>query len=104
MLTAGLLAVSLIAAVLLPLLLPHGGAVSVERDGEVIGNYPLDTDRQVRVEGEDGYNLLTIKDGMAYVEEADCRCGVCTAHSPIDKEGETIICLPHKLVMRIVEG
>lgn len=104
MLTAGLLVLSLIAAILLPLLLPSGEAVTLEMGGEVIGNYPLDTDRQVTVESENGYNLVVIKGGRVYVEEADCRCGVCTAHTPIDKEGETIICLPHKLIVRIVWG
>ena len=101
-LTAGLLAVGLIAAILLPILLPTGASVSIERNGETLATYPLDTDRRVRLESEDGYNLLVIENGRAYIEDSDCRCGVCVAHSPISKEGESVICLPHKLIVRVV--
>ena len=102
LLIAGLLAVGIIAAVSLSLLLPKGTFLSVERNGEVIAEYPLNEDVSVIVEDESGYNLIVIKEGAAYVERADCRCGVCTAHSPISREGETVICLPHRLVLRVV--
>lgn len=99
----GLLALGLIAAILIPLLLPSGGAAEVEIDGECRGVYSLSEDRTVRIESDEGYNTLVIKNGQAYIEDADCRCGVCAAHAPIDKDGETIICLPHKLVVRVVK-
>ena len=49
-------------------------------------------------------NVLVIKDGVAFVESADCPDEVCVAHLPISREGETIVCLPHRLVIRIVGG
>ena len=103
LLAAGLLALGLIAAILLPLLLPAGDAVAVEINGEAAGIYPLNVDRVERIESEGGYNLLIIKDGRAFIDDADCRCGVCVAHAPISDEGETVICLPHKLAIRIVK-
>lgn len=101
-LIAVLLAVGLAAAIILPLMLPPGGAVSVERDGRVLGEYPLDTDMRLRLDGSGGYNTLVIENGRAYIESADCPKGVCTAHPPVSKEGETIICRPHRLVIRVV--
>ena len=102
-LITGLLAIGLIAAILIPMLLPRGEAVSVEVNGKTVGVYRLDDDRSVRIECEEGYNILVIRDGQAYVEDADCQCGVCVAHTPISKEGETIICRPHRLIARVVK-
>lgn len=103
MLISALLALGLITAALLACLLPPGDRVTVEIDGESAGEYRLGEDQTVRLESEGGYNTLVIKDGRAYIEDADCRCGVCVAHTPIGQDGETIICLPHKLVVRVVK-
>lgn len=105
LLIACLLVIGITAALILPLLLPPGQAVSVELDGERIALLPLDTDTRLTVDPDgDGkdVNVLVIADGRAYVESADCRDGICVSHPPISKEGETVICLPHRLVLRIV--
>ena len=85
----------------------EGSAVCVEVDGTVIGTYPLSVDREVRiVTGENGeeLNLLVIKDGKATVTTATCPDGICAAHKPISREGESIICLPHKVIVTVVGG
>ena len=80
-----------------------GAFAEVSIDGEVLQTYPIDTDREVMLETDDGhYNLLSIKDGKADITEADCRDGICVHHPPVSKPGETIVCLPHKLVVTIV--
>ena len=55
------------------------------------------------VTGEDGENVntLVIKDGEAVMTEADCPDGICVAHRPIKNTGESIVCLPHKIVVEI---
>ena len=105
LLTVCLLAVGLIAAFVLPLLASDGMAVSVEVDGREVDVYRLDEDARVLLDPDgDGKdcNLLVIKDGRAFVESADCPDGICAAHPPVSKEGETIVCLPHKLVIRVI--
>ena len=52
--------------------------------------------------GEDEYNLLMISDGTAFVSDADCPDKLCVKQRAISRNGESIICLPHKLVIRIV--
>ena len=52
-------------------------------------------------EGGKELNLLVIKDGKAFVETATCRDGICAAHAPISREGESIVCLPHKVVITV---
>ena len=85
----------------------EGSAVRVEVDGTVIGTYPLSVDREVEiVTGENGEerNLLVIKDGKATVSTATCPDGICAAHKPISREGESIVCLPHKVVITVIGG
>lgn len=81
-----------------------GDTVIVEVDGKLYGTYLLSKDQTVEIRtGEDGkeLNLLVIKDGKAFVETATCRDGICAAHSPIFREGESIVCLPHKVVITV---
>ena len=48
-------------------------------------------------------NMLVIKDGHASIKNADCPDGLCIKQGSISKSNESIICLPNKLVVRIVE-
>jgi hypothetical protein len=85
----------------------EGSAVRVEVDGTVIGTYPLSVDREVEIlTGENGEerNLLVIKDGKATVTAATCPDGICASHKPISREGESIVCLPHKVVITVIGG
>lgn len=47
------------------------------------------------------YNLISITDGKVTMEAADCQDQICVHHKPIMSERESIICLPHKLVVEI---
>lgn len=103
---AVLLTVIAIAAACLYLFSAEGDTVTVSVDGKVIATYPLNVDRVEEIHtGEDGINRLVIKDGKAYVEWANCphltSADRCTAHNPIHRVGESIICLPHSVVIEI---
>ncbi len=80
---------------------PEGGAVEVRVDGTLTAEYPLDRDVSVDIEGIDGVNRLVIKNGEAYVEYADCPDGICSAHAPISRTGESIACLPHRVIITV---
>lgn len=47
------------------------------------------------------YNLLSISEGMVTMQAADCRDQICVHHIPISGSNESIICLPHKLVITV---
>ncbi len=78
-----------------------GNAVSVTVDGALFGEYDLNLEQTVEIQTELGRNLLVIKDGKAFVSEADCPDGICQAHRAIQNDGEMIVCLPHKLVIAV---
>ena len=98
-----LLILSLIGASVL-LFREEGDTVRVTVDGKLYGVYSLSEDLSVDIRtGENGEHLnrLIIKDGKAYVEEASCPDGICAAHRPIFREGESIVCLPNRVVITV---
>ena len=82
----------------------EGNTVVVTVDKKEFGRYSLSEDAVVEIrtgKNKEELNLLIIKDGKAYVETATCPDGICAGHKPISREGESIVCLPHKVVITI---
>ena len=74
-------------------------------DGVLYGSYPLSEDITERIELADGsYNILTISGGYADVTEASCPDQICVHHNRIRYSGESIVCLPNKLIAGIRGG
>ncbi|MCR5754593.1 MAG: NusG domain II-containing protein [Acetatifactor sp.] len=74
-------------------------------DGQEYGTYPLNKNITEKITQENGeYNLLQIRDGYVEVLEASCRDKICVNHKHIHYQGETIVCLPNKVVVEIVGG
>ena len=103
-LIAALLLILSLAGLAFYFLRGEGDTVTVEIDGKLYGTYALSEDRSVEIrtgEGGEALNLLVIKDGKAFVETATCPDGICAAHKPIFREGESIVCLPHRVVVTV---
>lgn len=76
--------------------------VIVLQAGEEIGRYELSENETVTIKGPDqSYNLLLISEGDAKVTDADCPDRLCIRQKSISRNGESIICLPHQLVILI---
>lgn len=82
----------------------HSGSfVQIEVDSKVVDTLPLDEDKTVNIDSDkNGENTLVIKDGYAVMSQANCPDGICTNHKKINRTGESIICLPHKVVVTVV--
>ena len=99
---AALVVVIAVAGACLYFFRGEGDSVTVSIDGAVIATYPLSVDRTEEIRTPDGgLNRLIIKDGKAYVESASCPDGICAAHKPIHRDGESIVCLPNKVVITV---
>ena len=72
--------------------------VLVTVKGEDFGAYRLNEDQTVDI---DGTNTLVIKDGAVRIEKADCPDQVCVYHRGISRNGESIICLPNRVVVSV---
>ena len=81
-----------------------GGRVLVQVDGETVMELPLSEDTRT-VLGEDGHsNTLVVENGAVRVVEADCPDQVCVRHGAVRYAGESIVCLPHRLIVTIEGG
>lgn len=71
-------------------------------DGEEQGRYPLSEDTTVEIRQTDGsYNILQIQNGKAEITAASCPDKVCVNHRPVGGQGESLVCLPNKMVVEI---
>ena len=81
-----------------------GDTVKVTVDGKLYGTYSLSDNisEDIRT-GENGsdINRLIVSDGKARVEYASCPDGICVNHRPIFRNGESIVCLPNKVVITV---
>ena len=80
-----------------------GAQVKVTVDGVLYDTYPLEKEQEIAIE-KDGVvtNRLVIRDGVADMIEADCPDKLCVHQKAISKTGETIVCLPNKVVAEII--
>lgn len=81
----------------------HGAAVQITVDGTVTQTLPLNEDITYPIQSAYGTNTLEIKGGCAAVTDADCPDKICVHHHKIKRNGESIICLPHKTVITVVD-
>ena len=81
-----------------------GNTVRVTVDGKEYGVYSIYEDIATDIytgEGSDQINRLVISDGKVYIENATCPDGICVEHRPIFRDGESIVCLPHGVVVSV---
>ena len=98
------LSLSIIGFLIFKLTMKDGNLVSVSINGEEKYVYPITDNIETDIiTGENGKNINTlfIEDGKAYIKSATCPDKICVGHRPISKDGETIVCLPHKIVISV---
>lgn len=83
-----------------------GDTVVITIDKEVYKEVSLDENQTIviEVDGKDGSNTLEVKDGYAKMIDSNCPDHLCEEQHKISKEGETIVCLPNKVVVEVKEG
>jgi len=78
--------------------------IEVSIAGEVTETHPLNVDAKYDIASEYGYNTILVENGQVKVIDADCANKDCMNFGAISQEGQIILCLPHKLSVRIVGG
>ncbi|MBQ7652980.1 MAG: NusG domain II-containing protein [Clostridia bacterium] len=94
----------MVVALLLVLFLPRQEAAGVKiyYKGELVRTVAFDGSAYPVLK----YNGVTIviEEGKAYVYESTCKNQYCVKHAPISKSGESIVCLPNQVVVKIYGG
>lgn len=73
---------------------------SIFRDGELLFQHlKLDKDQEVVL--SNGAMVVEVKDGRVRVKDSDCPRRICLHTGWIQHPGETIVCVPNKIVIEI---
>lgn len=74
-------------------------------DGKVIKNFDLTRNQTYTYRDKDGdINEIEVRDRKIGITYANCPDQVCVRKGFIDKAGQTIVCLPHKLVIEVISA
>ena len=82
-----------------------GDTVKITVNGENYGTYSLNQDQVIDIcqgENNETQNRVIISKGKASMEYATCPDGICVDHAPIYRDGESIVCLPQKVVVTVI--
>ena len=80
-----------------------GDCFYVKCNGEIT-EYPLDKDRTITIQNNGITLVLEVKENSVSVTDADCPDRLCERAHGISRIGETIVCLPARVVIGISEG
>ncbi len=83
----------------------NGSTVQILTAGKVYGTYDLRNVKKIPILVDGTVtNMLQIENGKAKMIEADCPDKLCLHQKAIAHQGETIVCLPNKIVVEIHGG
>lgn len=97
---ASVLLISIVVVLVTQLTKVEGAYAEVTIDGTVVGKYSLSLDGVYTL--NDGTNVLTIKNGEAFMSYSQCPDHTCENTGKIKYVGQTIVCLPNRLTISIV--
>ncbi len=81
-----------------------GRYVEVTVAGQGTERYPLVADRTLELDSRGVRLTVIVENGEVCVGQADCPDGVCTATGHISRTGQSIVCAPAGVVIRVVGG
>lgn len=79
----------------------EGDRVIIYHDQIEYKNVSLHQNQMIKIPTHTGYNEVKIAEGKVWMIEADCPDQICVHHRKISNVGETIVCLPNKIIVEI---
>ena len=74
-------------------------------DGKAVMELDLSEDQVLTVDGAGGgYNRIQVRGGAVSVLEASCPDKVCVHTGTVRYPGETIVCLPNRMIITVIQG
>lgn len=99
-----LIAVGITCWLVMWFVLPAGNTADVYIDGKMVQTIDMTVDDVYEFSTDRGSNTVVVESGKIRVSDADCPDKVCVDMGWKSRRGETITCLPHKLVIEIQGG
>ena len=80
----------------------EASSVVVLMDGEEVLRKPLVISNTYEIAQDDGsLNIIRVENGVVWMQEANCRDGLCIRQGKMKNGAKTLVCLPHKLVVKM---
>jgi hypothetical protein len=77
--------------------------IEVWFDGELLSTHNLQEQyREILFERNGMRNLIIIEDNGTFIKEANCPTQQCVHQGMVTKNNQSIVCLPHKLIVKVV--
>lgn len=78
--------------------------VVIRQNGKPYGTYSLSKDREIHIKNGKQENVVRIQNGSVLMEKSTCKNQVCVDEGKISRAGQSIICLPNRVVVEIQES
>ncbi len=96
------LTVALISALIINASFKQGKFVNVQVDGDIVAVLDLNENTQYDVVKNNIItNTVIVENGYVNVVDASCPDKICVNHKRINQTGESIVCLPNKVVITV---
>ena len=83
----------------------EASTVVVTVEGREVLRRPLAMSDTYEIKQDDGaVNVIAVENGAVYMKEANCRDGLCIHQGKMKNAAKTIVCLPHKLEIELVQN
>ena len=79
----------------------QGDQLCITVDQEVYGIYDRDEEQTIK---RGTANICRIENGTVRMTEGECPDQICVQTKAISRIGQTIICMPNKVVLEIISG
>lgn len=100
-----IIVIFIIAVIIISLFLlrksDNGQLVRITINNEEYGIYDLNKNQTININDE---NILIIENHEIYMDQATCPDKTCIKQGHIFQSGASIICLPHQLIVEIIDG
>ena len=103
-LAAVLLIIGIAGVLIVKYGLKPGSTADVYIDDKLVQTLDLSVDDVYTFQSDKGSNTVEVRDGAVSMKSADCPDKVCVRMGAKNRNGETITCLPHKLVIEVHGG
>lgn len=81
--------------------LKGSSSVEIYVNGELYEEVSITKDKEIRIENNNGYNIVKIHDKGVEIIDASCPDKVCVHTGFIDKPSKSIVCIPNKVNIKI---
>lgn len=104
-LICSVVALTLIILILVTMINKTGNEVIIEQNSKQVAVLDINKNQKYNLYNNNKIcNTVVINDGEVYMSYANCKDKICVNHNKISKNNESIICLPNKVIVTVVDS